>query len=647
MISLTDVSGIARLNAGLGLRIKMILGAFLLILVPLSVMGYLTSTRATKAMEDVGTTQSLRIAGSLATTVERVVNEQKLICRGMASGYSSFGGMDIRFYGGLGIDELTEKRVNESLLKNIQALGDQCEGLFLGTDKGDLFAGVTASGDTPYKGMSVAQTDWFAAVRDNGTIAIGDVTASDMNKNPVITFCAPVFDKRNNFAAVFGMQVRLDSIISIVSTIRMGESGYAFLVDREGLILGHPDKHNVLNLQIKAVPGMEQISQSMIAGETGVIDYVYGSKTKVAGFAPVPFKKWSIAVTQDRDEFMAVAMGIRNDNLIFGGVFIFISLVVAFFLASTISEPVKGTVTRVQAEADQIVMASREFEASSQSLAAGASIQTISIENTRDSLSKMTCAIHTNTHDAARADEFMQRTNAVADEARVKMEALTGSIAHIAQSSKKTGKIVKNIDEIAFQTNILALNAAVEAARAGEAGAGFSVVAEEVRALAQRTAASARETASLIKETSQRINDGALVVDEARDAFNQVMESAGQVGELLRAIAQSSRKQADDVERVNTEVGQMSEVVHRNASAAEESASASELLRRKAFHMQALLSDMVTLVGGTASKRQLPDDGPRGVDEDTYFNAVSSEYILPEKSAPRLTNQSHYKSTQA
>ena len=315
---------------------------------------------------------------------------------------------------------------------------------------------------------------------------------------------------------------------------------------------------------------------------------------------------------------------------ILGTEFLAVTLVAAFFLASTISDPVKRTVTRVQAEADRIVMASREFESSSQSLAAGASTQTVSIENTRDSLSKMTQAINTNTDDAARADEYMQRTNAVADQARVKMEALTVSITHISEASKKTGKIVKNIDEIAFQTNLLALNAAVEAARAGEAGAGFSVVAEEVRSLAQRTAASARETALLIRETSQRINDGASVVDEARDTFNQVIESAGQVAELLRAIARSSKNQADDVRRVNKEVVQMSEVVHQNASAAEESASASELLRRQAFHMQKLLADMVALVGGSASKRQFSEDELRETGRDISLNDMPQESVFFE-----------------
>ncbi len=591
-----------------GLKTKMVIGASLLVMIPLLVMGYVSCRKSTEAMAQVATTQSLRIADGLAQSVDRFLKEQTLISRGMATGYSSFGGMDIRFYGGMGMDELTEKRVNDSLLKNSDVLGPQYEGLFIGDDKGRLFAGVTADGQIPYKGITIFDTPWFTSTMENGEISISDVHVSPITGNAIITICAPVFDKRNQFAAVFGMEMRLDAIGQMVSKTRVGKSGYAFMVDRLGRILAHPDTNYELTHNIKTIPGMEKIAVAMLAGETGVSDYRFDSSEKVAGFAPVKMNRWSVAVTQDRDEFMAVAHDIRNDNLIFGGVFMAISIFMAFFMAATISGPVKQTVTQIQGEADHIVMASREFESASHSLANGASSQTVSLENTRQSLAQMTATIHRNTNDATHADELMQSTNAIVDTAREKMAVLTRSIEHIAAASEKTQKIVKTIDEIAFQTNLLALNAAVEAARAGEAGAGFSVVADEVRRLAKKTTESARETSTLIKETSVRIQDGATMVSQAQDTFKEVIASATQVGRLLKGISETSLTQANDVERVNLEVEQMSEVVHLNASAAEESASASELLRQQAFQMQQMLCNMAVLVGGREAGKRLVAD---------------------------------------
>ena len=122
MISFTQRSVISKLNARLGLKAKMVIGASFLVMIPLVVMGYISCIKSTGAMEQVAVTQSLRIADGLAQSVERFLKEQRLISQAMATSYSSFGGMDIRFYGGKGIDELTAKRVNESLLKNIEAL---------------------------------------------------------------------------------------------------------------------------------------------------------------------------------------------------------------------------------------------------------------------------------------------------------------------------------------------------------------------------------------------------------------------------------------------------------------------------------------------------------------------------------------------
>jgi methyl-accepting chemotaxis protein len=178
------------------------------------------------------------------------------------------------------------------------------------------------------------------------------------------------------------------------------------------------------------------------------------------------------------------------------------------------------------------------------------------------------------------------------------LELMVGSMAGITDSSSKVAKIIKTIDEIAFQTNILALNAAVEAARAGEAGMGFSVVADEVRNLAQRSAQAAKDTALLIEESIAKSNAGSQRVDEVAASITAITKNALAVKTLVDAISEASRQQQLGIEQVSTTISGMEGVTQRTASAAEESATASEELKAQAELSLTVVSAVEALVGG-------------------------------------------------
>jgi methyl-accepting chemotaxis protein len=196
----------------------------------------------------------------------------------------------------------------------------------------------------------------------------------------------------------------------------------------------------------------------------------------------------------------------------------------------------------------------------------------------------------------------MKEANRVVLKANDSMGRLTGSMEEISKASEETSKIIKTIDEIAFQTNLLALNAAVEAARAGEAGAGFAVVAGEVRNLAMRAAEAARNTATLIEGTVKKVKDGSELVKSTNEAFTEVAKSAGKVGELVAEIAAASQEQAQGIDQVNKAVADMDRVVQQVAANAEESASASEEMNAQAGQMQVVVEELVTLVSGRGRK---------------------------------------------
>jgi methyl-accepting chemotaxis protein len=171
----------------------------------------------------------------------------------------------------------------------------------------------------------------------------------------------------------------------------------------------------------------------------------------------------------------------------------------------------------------------------------------------------------------------------------------------IQTSSSEVAKIIKSIDEIAFQTNILALNAAVEAARAGEAGAGFAVVAEEVRNLAERSAQAARETARKIQDALDKSSQGVAVSEKVAASFGQINAKAATVDDLVAGIATASAEQASGLEQLNSAMAEMDKVTQSNAANAEESASAAEELNAQAVSQREAVAELLALAGSQES----------------------------------------------
>lgn len=258
---------------------------------------------------------------------------------------------------------------------------------------------------------------------------------------------------------------------------------------------------------------------------------------------------------------------------------------------------------------DQIASAAKQVSSSSQSLAAGASTQAGSLEETSASIEELTGMTRNNAQNADQAKSIAQTARESADQSATAVAKLNTAMSELKVSNSEVAKIVKSIDEIAFQTNILALNAAVEAARAGEAGAGFAVVAEEVRDLAQRSAQAAKETANKIDNALAKSEDGARISDEVSASLNGIIEHVRKLDALVTSIATASKEQSQGIGQVNGAVVQIDNVTQSNAAAAEECASASEELDAQAAELKNLVGSLLNLVGG---RRKNDADGQLG-----------------------------------
>jgi len=203
-----------------------------------------------------------------------------------------------------------------------------------------------------------------------------------------------------------------------------------------------------------------------------------------------------------------------------------------------------------------------------------------------------------NAESASKVKSAAAQTRSSADAGAQQMETMVAAMGAIRVASDDIAKILKTIDEIAFQTNILALNAAVEAARAGEAGSGFAVVADEVRALAQRCATAAKETAGKIEASVSKSQQGAAISVEVAKNFTTIQEQIRSLDTLIAEIASASNEQSQGISQVSTAVAEMDRVTQSNAAGAEESASAAEELNAQAEVLKETVGQLQQLIGG-------------------------------------------------
>ena len=249
-----------------------------------------------------------------------------------------------------------------------------------------------------------------------------------------------------------------------------------------------------------------------------------------------------------------------------------------------------GTMFKINNAAEQVAAGSDQVSGGAQALSQGATEQASSIQELSATISVISDMIITNADNAKEASSQTNIAGKQMQDANVKMEALVEAMNEISTSSDETKKIIKTIEDIAFQTNILALNAAVEAARAGAAGKGFAVVADEVRNLAGKSAEAAMNTTALIENTVAAIENGNSLVDEVAEKMKAVAAAAGKVAEINEKISEASREAADSITQVTVGVEQISGVVQTNSATAEQSAAASEELSGQAQMMNELVS---------------------------------------------------------
>ena len=307
--------------------------------------------------------------------------------------------------------------------------------------------------------------------------------------------------------------------------------------------------------------------------------------------------------TKASGAFAASAASTQRIALITSLVGVLVSALVGFLVVTSVAKRLRGVAASLTDGAQQLLSASGQVSGSAQSLSQGATEQAASLEETSASMEEMASMTRKNAENTHQAAGLMADVHSQVTASHDALGHMVASMSAIQESSHKVSKIIKTIDEIAFQTNILALNAAVEAARAGEAGMGFAVVADEVRNLAQRSAQAAKDTAGLIEESIIKAQTGSQKVEQVAGAITGITEGVTRVKGLIEEVSEASRQQAQGIDQVSQAIAQMEKVTQTTAATAEESAAASEELNGQARNAMIVIEQLEAVVGGGGRDR--------------------------------------------
>ncbi len=515
----------------------------------------------------------------------------------------------------------------------------------------------------------------FSGAKD---FVIGEPVLSRDTNLPVTNVVHAVKGEDGATRGFIGYQVLFDKVGAIVDSIKVGHSGYFWVIDSKGLAIAYPDPKyiltfNVLESDKDGYVGMQALGRKIIDEETGVGTYIRHDKEPMTAFwATIPgTPSWTMIASLPSTELDETADAVMRVMLIISALSILVVLLASILIARSIVKPVvtikdgidllasgdlaltgldyaysrkivarsdelgvmgrsldrmvvklTETATGIHAASSQVANGSQDLSSTAQSLSQGANEQAASVEEISASTEELASTVKQTADNTAQADALARRVAVNAD-------ASGGAVARTVETMRKIAEKIGIIEEIARQTNLLALNAAIEAARAGEAGKGFAVVASEVRKLAENSQRAAGEIVELSKNS-------VVVAAEAGRSLDELVPDIKKTADLIQEIAAASGEQSNGTDQISKGIQQMDQVVQRNAASSEELASTAEELAAQAELLVELVGFFKLAKGSGSPGAAEAKAGARAQAAPKRQAALAPRGVGAAKSEPRF-----------
>jgi methyl-accepting chemotaxis protein len=612
------------------LRFKLIFVGIAAALIPMLVVGLLAVRKTSTSLESISRNRSVTTAKNLAGMADLALSEELKMAGTMAVNDTMV--VAATQVNVLGINDSVSAivKVYDYLTATMQRLGGNYETILVADKNGEIYADGS---NGAYRTKSIASLPYFqAAVK--GKSLISALTMSPKAGELIFPISVPVYSKTNEFAGVLVIHLKQQFLAERIANVKIGETGYAYMVDQSGLVQIHPNQELVGKQNIRDINGMEKVAKRMLAGETGTAAFSSDGLEKIAGFAPIPIANWRIGTVQSSAEALAAAHSIRNGMFVVIGLALVATLVAVLWLAGSIIKPIKAAVTglkdiaegegdltmRLEVKnndevgelarwfntfieklqdlirqlsgnsqqmddyASDLLSIATQFSERADDTSRQANNVSAATEQMSGNLSGVASAMEEATANsnmvAASAEEMSatiaeisqnaEKARSVSEQAAGRSRQASEKMAILNQAAQKIGKVTETITEISEQTNLLALNATIEAARAGESGKGFAVVANEIKELARQTALATQDIKSQIQEIQQTIKTTVGSIDEIAQIINNTNEIVTIIATAVEEQSSATREIADNISHASRGITEVNQNVSQSSAAAEE-----------------------------------------------------------------------------
>ncbi|MBU0973545.1 MAG: methyl-accepting chemotaxis protein [Proteobacteria bacterium] len=599
------------------LKFKLIVGGILAAILPLAVVGLFSISKSSNALQSLAKGQAQLAAQNLAAMANLYMEQEVVLARGMAVEPHVVAASNK--VSAEGIDNATaEIAALDTYFADVYAqIGSGYDVFFVTDTRGQAIADSTG-GAYRTQNISVADRDYFISAK-TGRVSIGMPILSKATGKPVVVVAVPLTTDSGQFAGIFAAVVKLEALSDKITGVKMGETGYPFMADKTGLIIAHPNKEQILKLDLTKLEGMETIIGAMLAQKSGVEPYRFKGIAKIAGFAPVALTGWSICITQNASEFMAPVVEIRNIVLLVGGLFLVITLLgVLWFVRGimaqlgqdpseiariadsiakgdlTVEFNAKGKkitgvygnmkemtdnlnrmFTDITGGVQTLTSSSTELSAISQQMASGSEQSSLRANNVASAAEEMATSMNSVAAATEQTTASLQMIVAAAEEMSATINEIASNTAkgshttseavnkaeHISKKVKELGKAASEISKVTETISDISEQTNLLALNATIEAARAGEAGKGFAVVAAEIKALAKQTAEATDEIGARIGDVQASTQESVSAISSIVDIINEINLIVTTVATAIEEQSATTQEISNNVSQAAEGV--------------------------------------------------------------------------------------